>query len=91
MASSGHSVHPVRCLHVQHSASRTDKNPAFNSYGLDPMVHRDQILSTIADITKIDPNRRGYYDDVKSKYEWEWAVNTSAETGHPKDGALNMT
>jgi hypothetical protein len=54
------------------------------------MAHHDQIVAAIGELATIDSNRRGYYDDVKSKYEWEWAVCGSTEAG-PPSGALDMS
>eukprot|EP00038_Savillea_parva_P020222 m.30701 g.30701 ORF g.30701 m.30701 type:complete len:641 (+) comp4737_c0_seq2:46-1968(+) len=60
-------------------------------YGLDPMAHRARIEGTLNELSSIDPNRRGYYDDVKSKYEWEWIISqaAAADSGLPA-GALSM-
>lgn len=69
----------------------TLKYVTISRYGLDPMAHRARIEGTLNELSSIDPNRRGYYDDVKSKYEWEWIISqaAAADSGLPA-GALSM-
>lgn len=60
--------------------------------GLDPDVHHDRIVTTLETLAEIDTSRRGYYNDLLSKFVWEKAVCAAAQDGGSlRKGSLDMS